>query len=537
MKIRRRTRRREPAWTWRGCIAGVLVVGSALLSAEAAAEAPARAPAITRFAIVIGNNRPEAPSTPTLRYADDDAVATHALLVEAGVRSVLLARLDEDTERFLPGVAPNGPPRGADFDAAVRQLFTEMRDATARGLAPELLFFYSGHGDVAAGEGYVMLEDRRLTRGDLHALLVASPAVRNHVFIDACKSYFLAFERGPGGQRVPYAEALAPAAEPGSLDRVGFVLSTSSDRESHEWERFQGGILSHELRSALRGGADVNGDGRVTYAELGAFVTTANRAIDNPRFRPDVLVRPPGHDLGQDVLRWTMPPPPVRVQGGALGHLYVESARGERILDAHPPAGLALSLHVPHERPLFVRKSDGTAEYIVPADQAPSRSPLGDEPPLPRRGGDIRSKGALNLAFESFFALPFQPGDIETFAKDQARLAGEEAAAAAAAREERFHANLRTGFLLAGAGGLVAGLTLSGIALERSLTNGGSQVEIADRNHTIRRANLASIVGYAVAATGGAVWAWSRWRHPPTLEVATGGEAGPGWSVSLASTY
>jgi hypothetical protein len=48
--------------------------------------------------------------------------------------------------------------------------------------------------------------------------------------------------------------------------------------------------LSHELRSALRGAADADRDARVTYAELGAFLKVANRAIPNERFRPDFLV-------------------------------------------------------------------------------------------------------------------------------------------------------------------------------------------------------------------------------------------------------
>ena len=106
-----------------------------------------------------------------------------------------------------------------------------------------------------------------------------SPAARNHVFIDACKSYFLAFEKGPGGRRSPYTRSFVDASVPSRLTTTGFVLSTSSDRDSHEWERYQGGILSHELRSALRGGADADGDGRVDYAEIGAFLASRQLSI------------------------------------------------------------------------------------------------------------------------------------------------------------------------------------------------------------------------------------------------------------------
>ena len=43
----------------------------------------------------------------------------------------------------------------------------------------------------------------------------------------------------------------------GQSGRIGFLLSTSSGRESHEWEGVQAGVFSHEVRSGLYGAADV----------------------------------------------------------------------------------------------------------------------------------------------------------------------------------------------------------------------------------------------------------------------------------------
>ena len=103
--------------------------------------------------------------------------------------------------------------------APIDDLFARMRAAVARGEQAELLVFYSGHGDVAGGEGYVVLEDRRVTRGDLHDLLARSPAARNHVFVDACKSYFMAFEKGPGGQP-PLTAGRCWIFSPGTWTRV-----------------------------------------------------------------------------------------------------------------------------------------------------------------------------------------------------------------------------------------------------------------------------------------------------------------------------
>ena len=52
------------------------------------------------------------------------------------------------------------------------------------------------------------------------------------------------------------------------------------------------GVFSHEVRSALLGGADVDGDDRVTYRELASFVAVANEAVPAGH-RPEFFVRAP----------------------------------------------------------------------------------------------------------------------------------------------------------------------------------------------------------------------------------------------------
>jgi hypothetical protein len=56
-----------------------------------------------------------------------------------------------------------------------------------------------------------------------------------------------------------------------------------------------GGVFSFVLRSALTGAADVNGDGRVEYGEVAAFVGAANATVRDPRARLDITSRPPRH--------------------------------------------------------------------------------------------------------------------------------------------------------------------------------------------------------------------------------------------------
>jgi hypothetical protein len=52
-----------------------------------------------------------------------------------------------------------------------------MIDAATTGAQTEFMFFYSGHGDVEHGEGFVNLDGGRLTRSDLYErILAVSPA-------------------------------------------------------------------------------------------------------------------------------------------------------------------------------------------------------------------------------------------------------------------------------------------------------------------------------------------------------------------------
>lgn len=496
----------------------------ALLGALTAAL-PARAE-VARFALVIGNNQPPGPTASSLRYADDDAVAMHRLLVQAGVDSRLLVRLDRDSRRLHGPIQAFGAPRATDLRRAVAELSAAIARSKQRSAESELLIFYSGHGDIDAGEGFVMLEDQRLTRSRLFELLKASKATRNHVFIDACRSYFLVFERGPGGQRRRYSGAPPDAGIPAHLANTGFVLSTSSDRESHEWERFQGGILSHELRSALRGAADTNLDSAIDYAELGAFLTTANRSIENPRFRPSFTVRPPAGNLRQSVLAWRGTAP-LSSNRSDLGHFYLEVARGERILDAHPARGQVLRLWPPRERPLFVRSAKAAVEYVVDSERPTELASLVAAPT------QVATRGALSLAFERLFDEPFGAADVRHYATVSDRLpeTGAEPAREQPPRERaRADLELALGTIALAAEATGLGLNAAA-AIVYWRSAGGSQRELQAANERVRTLNRASIPLHATAALAGAGWGLSRW-WPESVVVDTG--LAPGRPTTLS---
>lgn len=360
---------------------------------------------VHRYALVVGSNTGEGVRAAPLRFADDDAIAIHELLLEAGVESVLLTTPDADTARLHKDTRPLAP---ATLDA-LRGAFAAQRASMVRaqeaGETVEWLFFFSGHGDVESGLGFLGLETGKLTRAVLHDdLLARVPAVYSHVILDACRSGALVGSKGPGGLRLPMPAAFA--MDPAWPANTGFVLSSSAAKDSHEWERLGAGVFSYEVRSALRGAADADADGAVSYAELGAFLETANGAIENARLRPEFLTIPPRGKPGLpiSVLSW----PTRGVETAVTEHAYLERVNGERLLDVHSGAGLKALLHLPVERPLFFRSADEQREFELTAETTQVAS-------LEVMTRAMRQKGAVDRALERLFSVPFDAAIVERY--------------------------------------------------------------------------------------------------------------------------
>jgi hypothetical protein len=473
----------------------VSVIGLCI-SARSSADESDR---VERFAVVLGNNR--ATGAETLRYADDDALAMHQLFLDANIESRLLVTFDAATHELHPRSSPAGAATLENLEREMAAVQARISTGAARGVATELYFFYSGHGDVEGGEGRLLLEDHALGRGALYELLEASHADRNHVFLDACSSFLVASRRADQARREPVDPAFAARQTPDDLVNVGFVLSSSSDRESHEYERYEGGIVSHELRSALRGAADVDLDGRISYAELAAFMRQANLAIDIPRLRPDPFVAPPGkQDWAQPVLSWSRATVSVRVQGGSTGHFFVENARGERLLDAHPTPGQWLHLHLPGDRPVFIRAQDRTGEYELASAAAVDLTEL-----APVATPWRRAKGAEQLALSRLFAAPFGHADVLDYER---RISGDSPVAPPVALNDEPSPWMRPlGYAALTAA--TVGVALSTAALVTMVNaRGTSQVEAYDSNQRIERYHRLSVIPYVTAATTGILWGW-----------------------------
>ncbi|WP_224368267.1 caspase family protein [Hyalangium versicolor] len=490
----------------------------ALAALPAVAEERPRA----AFAFIVGVNHSVDPNEPPLRYADDDAARYLDLFRLLGARTYLLARLDENTERLHPQAAAEASvPRQAEWNRLVEQLAHDVAQAKERHLGTVLYFVYAGHGSVRNGQGYVTLEDRKLTGKDLaDELITRVDAEQVHLIVDACSSYFLAYGRGPGGQRRPLSgfSEVTRLAEDG---RVGLLLSTSSVRESHEWEAFQSGVFSHEVRSGLYGAADADGDGRVSYKEIAAFVQRANAAIPNERFRPEVHARPPKDgqwlvELGKALEHR------IEVDGSESVHLELEDSRGVRLADFHNASGQRLWVARPvGTGPLFVRRVMDGSEYRI--DAMPEVVKLAALTPQAPR---TVARGAEHEAFSLIFSLPYDQKTVESYdftmpvplkLLEPGRPAWRSIA----------------GWSVLGVAGATLGggawTTLSARGLRSESTSGLSNADALHRNARIQSLNRRSTALYAAGAAAGVVglglllWPGASAEAYPTVSPSAAG--------------
>jgi hypothetical protein len=500
----------------------LLAAAIVLLAGRARADRPPEDPQYAVFALIVGVNTSVDPGTPTLHYADDDAARYLDLFRSLGARTYVLTRLDENTQRLHPQLAAEALlPVRADFDRAVAAVARDVQQARDRRVKTLLYFVYAGHGNVKEGRGYITLEDAQLDAQALDSQVVdAVRADRTHFIVDACDSYFLALGRGPGGQR---REAHGFAGWQGLRvrDSVGLLLSTSSARESHEWSGFQAGVFSHEVRSALYGAADADGDGQVSYREASAFIERANQAIPNEQYRPNVYARPP---KDSPVLldlrgRWHSR---VDVPGTRSGHYLLEDARGVRLADFHnDDSQPTYVVRPPHSGRLYLRRVDDDVEFVIPSE--PDRVALSElEPAEPRD----HARGAANDAYGLLFSLPFGPSVVRSYRQRNAML--DEPGGPAATRSP-WKTYTGVGLLGVGAGGVALGAVMlgsAGLLRNRSDSGQGSwEASIRERNTV---AAIAFAAGGVAVTCGVTMLVWP--SSPARVTVGANAE-GPWLSI------
>ena len=386
------------------------------------AAAPQEAP--VRFAVVVGHNASPAEGRPPLSFADDDAARFYLQQAEESERAWLLTTFDAASARAFPDLAAVArQPTREDLMRVLGEAAWHVRARRDEGKATELVFYFAGHGDVTpAGEGYVVFADGPFTRSELATHVVrGSPADVNHVVVDACASYFMVAARGPGDEATSGARPLSPqlldalasdrsAADDAAWARTGILVSTSDAAAVHESDEIGAGVFSHLLRSALAGAADVNGDGRVEYAEAAAFVAQASARLPDPRARVDVHARAPAQrpnaslaDLSRGAqARY------LALDTRADAHVRILDSRGQLFAELHRAGDERVYVRLVRE-PFFVVQIADREAVLVPRDAgAYALSSLRFEK-SPRR------RAVVGGPFASLFAEPFDASFVAGF--------------------------------------------------------------------------------------------------------------------------
>jgi len=293
-----------------------ILIALAVLACAQARFARAASPGrVAVFALVVTNNRSSSLGRPDLQYADDDGAHYYRLFhsVAGGGDVRLLTTFDRQSLSTYPDLVPvSRPPTRAALVTAVEELRAGILAAHKAGFATAFYFVFAGHGDVVGGKGFIDLGDGPVDGAFLEAQVISRiSADTQHIILDSCNSFFVFNPRKPGGRRWATPRDMALGFS-GRYPNVGLLLSTNSDAEVYEWSELESGIFSYEVRSGLTGAADVDGDGRVSYAELAGFIEVANRRIPREMFRPRIFWRGPGGDDGASLFPFT------RVEGRAV---------------------------------------------------------------------------------------------------------------------------------------------------------------------------------------------------------------------------
>lgn len=368
-----------------------------------------------KSAIIIGVNESFDDSQPNLRFADDDAARFYEILEPQANDLQLLTVLDDESQELYPYAASVArPPTRQELADALARVFAEGRAAKRRGRRSELYFIYTGHGRIQGGEGQVKLADGYLSRSELVSFLLKSESHdRIHVIVDACNAYNLIAARGEGDRvTADFDEAFERFVEGHALDaypRVGVVLSTSGAGATHEWSRYQGGVFSHEVRSALTGAADANEDGRVDYTELEAFLAAANVGVPVPKGKPKVFVRAPAIERKAALLKMERDLPVLTLPVEATGHYYLEDDRGLRYAELNKAEGHEVKLRlIPRARYALVRNDGAEVATIEePRGALTLAFPFDVKPPTRQDRGDEVPPGA--------FEEPFGPAFVDGY--------------------------------------------------------------------------------------------------------------------------
>ena len=211
--------------------------------------------ASSRYALLIGANNGNSGDRP-LRFAGEDAKRIASVLTEAGgfLAENVVVLADPDADRVR---------------SALARLNARIRDEQGMNGDALLVVFYSGHADALS----LHLGGTELPWDDLRNMTSGSPAKARILVVDACRSGAATRVKGMTLD-TPFA---LPTGDTPVAEGFAVLSSATLGEDAQESDDLGGSFFSHHLASALRGVADINGDGRVTLDE--AYRYAADRTI------------------------------------------------------------------------------------------------------------------------------------------------------------------------------------------------------------------------------------------------------------------
>ena len=228
---------------------GILIVVAAGVCSFGASVSAAREPG--RCAVVIGINDYADSAIPDLRYAESDARAVYETLTDPNV-----GRFAKDNVKLLLGKQASA----SNIKAALYGL---------RGTGKEQLvvIFYSGHGAKEGEEAFWVTQAAKrkalpataLPNSDIRKFLAKIPSRRLVVFLDCCYA--------ASTVKKSLEEPAKLFGELGGKGRVT-IAGSADNQEALEYEDKKSGVFSYFLVRGLRGEADRNTDGVVTFEEI-----------------------------------------------------------------------------------------------------------------------------------------------------------------------------------------------------------------------------------------------------------------------------
>ncbi len=271
------------AWpVWCGWLLMLVVPGSALCADD-----------VVDLALVIGNNHYVGDPTRDLRYADDDALSAAENFLELHPYGALWLLVDPDAEtlaiRPSARLLAHRPPTIDAWDQALTEMARVVSEARSRpNVRIHLFLHFSGHGERG---GILHFADQRLPARSFRLSLARVGADEVFALMDGCHLAQVVRD-GDRTTTLP-PPPIFDDSEMTTPERPRWLGIIGATTAAPEHDYFASGLLTLVGLSALRGPADLNDDGKITFREWGRYVASQ---FSGQAGGPQVVVVPPRKD-------------------------------------------------------------------------------------------------------------------------------------------------------------------------------------------------------------------------------------------------